>query len=65
VFAIGEYPEVSLQAARAERGAARALVKKGTHPAHARRVELTTSIEVGRETFKAICDEWLGKMKKL
>jgi integrase len=65
VFAIGEYPEVSLQAARAERDAARALVKKGTHPAHARRVELTTSIEVGRETFKAICDEWLGKMRKL
>src|SRR5471032_3069335 len=56
VFAIGEYPEVSLQAARLARDTARMLVKKGTHPAHARNVELTNAIEVGRETFKAVCD---------
>jgi integrase len=65
VFAIGEYPAVSLQAARAARDSARALVKKGTHPAHARRIEVANTIDAGRETFKAICDEWLGKKKKL
>jgi len=61
VFAVGEYPEVSLKAARAARDSARALVKKGTHPSHARRIELVNTIEAGRETFKVVCEERLGK----
>ena len=63
MFAVGEYPEASLKAARAARDSARALVKKGTHPSHARRIELVNTIETGRETFKVVCEEWLGKKK--
>ncbi|WP_367648317.1 Arm DNA-binding domain-containing protein [Burkholderia lata] len=37
LFAIGEYPIVSLQDARAARDGARELVNKGLHPSHARR----------------------------
>lgn len=40
LFAIGDYPEVSLQAAREERERARALVKKGIHPAHERQQQV-------------------------
>ena len=28
---------------------------------HARRIELVNTIEAGRETFKVVCEEWLGK----
>lgn len=64
VFAIGEYPEVSLQAARTERDNARIIVKKGMHPAQARRIERAQTVDAARETFKAISEEWLGKKKK-
>ncbi|SIO50390.1 Integrase [Burkholderia sp. GAS332] len=64
VFAIGEYPEITLQAARAARDEARAIVRKGTHPAHARRVERAQTLEAGLETFKSIAEEWLGKKQK-
>ena len=63
MFAVGEYPEASLKAACAARDSARALVKKGTHPSHARRIELVNTIEARRETFKVVCEEWLGKKK--
>ncbi|MDN7182593.1 integrase arm-type DNA-binding domain-containing protein [Caballeronia sp. SEWSISQ10-4 2] len=63
VFAVGEYPEVSLKAVRAARDSARALVKKGIHPSHAQRIELVNTIEAGRETFKVVCEEWFGKKK--
>jgi integrase len=64
VFAIGEYPSMSLQEARKARDDARALVKKGVHPAHARKQDLAETIEAGKETFQAICEEWLEKKKK-
>jgi integrase len=65
IFAIGQYPEVGLQAARKARDDARALVKTGIHPAHARRTKIEQTIEAGRETFQAIADEWLEKKKKI
>jgi integrase len=65
VFAIGEYPEISLQAARTARDTARALVRKGTHPSHARRLERAQTIEAGRETYKIVCNEWLAKKQKV
>lgn len=65
VFALGEYPEMTLQDARKARDEARALVKKGIHPAHARQDEIAKTIDAGKETFKAVCDEWLLKKKKV
>src|SRR3546814_18328253 len=45
VFAIGEYPEVSLAEARVERDKARALVKQGLPQSHHRRAErLSTQV---------------------
>ena len=64
VFAIGEYPKVSLHAARLGRDT-RVLVRKGTHPAQARRREIAQTVEEARETFKAAADEWLNKKKRL
>ncbi|WP_175672918.1 tyrosine-type recombinase/integrase [Burkholderia ambifaria] len=64
LFAIGEYPTISLQDARAARDGARELVKKGLHPSHARQEVLSARINEGKATFRAVCDEWLEKKRK-
>ncbi|VWD18958.1 MULTISPECIES: integrase arm-type DNA-binding domain-containing protein [Burkholderia] len=64
VFAIGEYPTISLQDARAARDDARELVKKGLHPSHARQEVLSARINEGEATFRAVSDEWLEKKRK-
>lgn len=64
LFAIGEYPTVSLQDARAARDDARELVKKGLHPSHARQEVLSARINEGKATFRAVSDEWLEKKRK-
>lgn len=61
VFAIGEYPELTLAAAREARDAARKLVKQGTHPAHHRHAKRAERIQEGANTFEAIGREWLAK----
>ena len=58
VFALGEYPDLSLSDARAERDKARALVKKGTHPSHARQAEKAVNIAEGANTFMAVAKEF-------
>ncbi|WP_244137655.1 Arm DNA-binding domain-containing protein [Burkholderia sp. BCC1644] len=47
LFAIGEYPTVSLQDALPARDDARALVKKGLHPSHAKHEVLSARINEG------------------
>ncbi|KVX55958.1 tyrosine-type recombinase/integrase [Burkholderia cepacia] len=64
LFAIGEYPTISLQDARAARDDARELVKKGLHPSHARQEVLSARINEGKATFRVVCDEWLEKKRK-
>lgn len=64
LFAIGEYPTVNLQAARAARDDAREFVKKGLHPSHARQEVLSARINEGKATFRAVSDEWLEKKRK-
>lgn len=64
LFAIGEYPTVTLQDARAARDDARELVKKGLHPSHARQEVLSARINEGKATFRAVSDEWLEKKRK-
>src|SRR3546814_20416857 len=58
VFAIGEYPEVSLAEARVERDKARALVKPGLHPSHHRRAERLSTQVATATTFEAFANEW-------
>jgi integrase len=65
LFAIGEYPTISLQDARVARDHARELVKKGLHPSHARQEVLSARIDEGKATFRAVSDEWLEKKRKI
>lgn len=61
LFAIGEYPEVSLAAARVEHDKARSLVKQGIHPSHNRQVERLSTQLANANTFEAVANEWISK----
>ncbi|MBB3834365.1 integrase [Xanthomonas arboricola] len=61
VFAMGEYPEMSLAAARTEHDKARALVKQALHPAHSRQAERLSNQAANANTFEAIANEWISK----
>ena len=50
LFAIGEYPQVSLADARKARDDARELIRQGRHPAHARQTERTRQINANALT---------------
>ena len=59
LYAVGDYPAMSLVEARAAREAARKLVKAGIHPAHNRQTEtLRRSLEA-ESTFQAVADTWI------
>lgn len=65
VFAIGQYRNdrsegrVPLDDARQARDKARALLKKGIHPAHNRQTERLATNVVAADTFKTIGKEWM------
>ena len=63
LYAIGDYPSVSLTYARKARDDARDLIKLGRHPAHARQTERTQQINANALTFKAIAEEWIAKKR--
>ena len=58
-FAIGEYPAVTLQDARQAREEARAQVKAGIHPAHARQAALAAQVRENGDTFQAVAKAWI------
>ena len=58
LYAIGDYPTITLSEARKVRDEARELIKKGLHPAHARQNERLLKIAANNDTFKAIAEEW-------
>jgi len=61
VFAIGRYPEVDLKAARAERDAAKKIIKEGIHPSHKRKLDRIRQSTDHANTFRAVADEWLER----
>ncbi len=61
VFAIGRYPEVDLKAARAERDAAKKIIKEGIHPSHKRKLDRIRQSSDHANTFRAVADEWLER----
>ena len=65
VFAIGKYPQVSLQQARDTRSWARALVAKGLNPAKTRKVERLRAGAAQANSFKAVADDWMVQANKL
>ena len=58
VFALGEYPALSLADARKARDAAKDLVKQGVNPAHNRKLDRLKAAHASRETFEAVAQEW-------
>lgn len=59
-LAIGDYPTVSLEGAREETRKAKALLKQGTDPSQAKKLEkLTRKIEAAN-TFSVLCDDYLA-----
>lgn len=59
LFAVGDYPAMSLTEARGERESARKLVKQGIHPSHQRRTDtLRRSIEA-ESTFQTVAETWV------
>jgi integrase len=60
VFALGEYPEMGLAEARAERDKARALVKQGRHPSHVRRTDRARQSVENQSSFKVVTLEWIN-----
>src|ERR1700682_2688097 len=50
----------TLDEARQERARARALVKQGTHPAHARLAQRSARLEANENTFEFVAREWLA-----
>ncbi|MBR9856247.1 MAG: tyrosine-type recombinase/integrase [Gammaproteobacteria bacterium] len=61
VFAIGEYPTLSLAGARTEHDKARALVKQGLHPSHQRQAERLVNRTANASTFESLAREWIDK----
>lgn len=60
VFAIGDYPAITLVEARKKREEARDLVKGGINPAHNRQLEKIKQGQEAATTFEAVALEWLA-----
>lgn len=63
VFAIGGYPEMTLQEAREARDAARKLVKEGIHPAKHRKASRLHASAQAANTFEAVAREWIEQQR--
>lgn len=63
LFALGVYPDVSLETARARRDAARELVAEGIDPVRANQDEERARQAETKDTFEAIAREWWANWK--
>ncbi len=63
LYAVGEYPQLSLQDARKSREEARELVKQGLHPSHVRKSQKDKQIGENANTLQAIASEWIDKKR--
>lgn len=60
VFAIGDYPAITLVDARKKREEARNLVKQGINPAHNRQLEKIKRGQDAATTFETVAVEWVA-----
>lgn len=65
LFAIGEYPSVSLAEARRQRDEARDLVRRGIHPSHDRQLTRLAQQTKSANTFEAVAREWIDKKREI
>lgn len=64
LYSVGTYPLVSLAAARVELAEVKALLREGTDPVAARRVNRAASAASADSTFRAVAQEWLAVKQK-
>lgn len=64
LFAVGTYPEIGLEAARAEREQVRDLLRQGRDPVKARQVRKAETSTATGNTFKAVARDWLSARKR-
>lgn len=58
-LALGAYPDVTLADARKAQGEARALVKQGVNPVHAKQARKATQTSEASNTFEGVAAEWV------
>jgi integrase len=63
-LAIGAYPAVSLEKARQARLTAKQQLADGIDPSAAKRAEKRQMLLAGQNTFQAIAEEWLEKLRR-
>lgn len=63
-LAFGVWPETGLAEARAERNAARKVLARGDDPAERIKLDRIAASVAASNSFKAVADEWLGKVEK-
>ncbi|MFI5228927.1 MAG: tyrosine-type recombinase/integrase [Gemmatimonadales bacterium] len=64
IYSLGQWPEISIEAARAERDAARALIRQGIDPVDARRLRRADSARAADTTFRAVAETWFAKNRR-
>lgn len=65
LYAVGAYPAVGLQEARQLHAEARALVRAGVNPSHARASEKAARVAAGADTFAAVAGAWIEAKRTL
>lgn len=63
-YSIGNYPDVSLAAARVELGEVKALLREHKDPVTERRVNRAASAASADDTFRAVAQDWLTMKQK-
>src|SRR5687767_3647475 len=64
LLSVGNYPAVSLKAARAARDRAKELLAGGNDPSVAKKVARQESQVAAANTFRAVADEYLAKIRR-
>lgn len=64
LYAVGVYPEISLQGARAERDAVKNYLREGRDPLKARQLNRATAATASHVTFAGATTDWLTKQQK-
>lgn len=64
LYAVGIYPEVGLEEARAARETVKSHLRDGRDPLKARRVRRATAAAASDDTFTSVASDWLAKRKR-
>lgn len=64
LYAIGTYPEVTLEAARVERDAIKVQIRQGKDPVQTRRLNRQAAIIASDKTFASVAAEWIANRRK-